>query len=600
VRIASLLVATLAQFLEMRIAMPTSFSPDGKTVLVLSNLTGTMQLYLVPREGGELERLTDYSEPTSGVYLPSRDLILLQRDVGGNERLQLSLLDPQTRETTPFAEEPDFIHRYGGATRDGALAAYGCNKRNGVDFDVYVKPLDGGDERMIFSLGGWCEPVGFSPDGAWVGVERLTEKSGDNDLYLAPVDGGEPLHVSPHDDEAVFGAPAWLPDGSAFYFATSTGRDTAAIARYDMARRSWEYVIEGEWDLNAYTDRAGRHLLVEANEDGYTRFDLRDPLTLESRGEVPLPGRGVAAAPTFSPDGRYLAYHFTSPTLPGDVWVHDTENGESTRLTHSPGEIPASELSEPELVRFASFDGESVPAFVLTPKEGEGPFPVIVYIHGGPEGQSQPLFIPMLQYLVASGYAVAVPNVRGSTGYGKRYEHLDDVHLRMDSVKDLLGLHDWLASDPRFDETKVALYGGSYGGYMVLAGLAFFPERWAAGVDVVGISNLVTFLENTSEWRRAFREREYGSLERDRDFLLSVSPITKVDDIRAPLFIIHGANDPRVPVSEAEQIHAELESRGVPSELLVYQDEGHGLQKLKNRLDAYPRAVAFLDEVLGR
>jgi dipeptidyl aminopeptidase/acylaminoacyl peptidase len=206
----------------------------------------------------------------------------------------------------------------------------------------------------------------------------------------------------------------------------------------------------------------------------------------------------------------------------------------------------------------------------------------------------------MVQYFAASGYAVAVPNVRGSTGYGKRYEHLDDVYKRMDSVKDLLGLHDWLAQDTRFDESRVVLYGGSYGGYMVLAGLAFFPERWAAAIDIVGISNLVTFLENTSEWRREFREREYGSLERDRDFLLSVSPITRVQDIRAPLFIIHGRNDPRVPVTEAEQIHRELTEHGVRCELLVYDDEGHGLQKLKNKLDAYPRAVAFLDEVLAR
>jgi dipeptidyl aminopeptidase/acylaminoacyl peptidase len=598
--IASSLVPTLAQFLEMRTALPTSFSPDGERLLVQSNLTGTMQLYGVPRAGGELEQLTDFTDPVSGAYLPARNQILLQSDVGGNERLQLSLFDPETRESTPLAHDPDYIHRYGGATRDGSTIAYGCNKRNGVDFDVYVRGVDGGDERMVFSQGGWCEPAGFSPDGAWVAVERLTEKSGDNDLYLVPVDGGEPLHVSPHDDEAVFGAPAWLADGSAFYFATSTGRDTAAIARYDFAARTWEYVIESDWDLDCQTDRAGRHLLVAANEDGYSRLELRDPRTLEVTAQVPLPGRGVVAATTFSADGRYLAFHFTSPTLPGDVWVHDTESGESRRLTHSPGEVGAEEMVEPELVRFPSFDGESIPAFVLTPKTGEGPFPVIVYIHGGPEGQSQPLFIPMLQYFASSGYAVAVPNVRGSTGYGKRYEHLDDVRLRMDSVRDLLGLHDWLAADPRFDESKVVLYGGSYGGYMVLAGLAFFPDRWAGGVDVVGISNLVTFLENTSEWRRAFREREYGTLERDREFLLSVSPITRVDDIRAPLLIIHGANDPRVPLSEAEQIHAALESRGVASELLVYHDEGHGLHKLKNRLDAYPRAVAFLDEVLGR
>jgi dipeptidyl aminopeptidase/acylaminoacyl peptidase len=220
-------------------------------------------------------------------------------------------------------------------------------------------------------------------------------------------------------------------------------------------------------------------------------------------------------------------------------------------------------------------------------------------IHGGPEAQLRPIFSPLAQYFVTNGYAVAAPNVRGSTGYGKRYEHLDDVHKRLDSVRDLVALHDWLDTVDRVDAGRAILYGGSYGGYMVLAGLAFHPERWAAGIETVGISSLVSFLENTAPWRRAVREREYGSLDRDREFLLEVSPLTHVDRIRAPLVIIHGANDPRVPVGEARQIHSSLTERGVPCELLVYDDEGHGLKRLHNRLDAYPRAIAFLENVLA-
>jgi len=592
-------VHSLRDFLEIKVAMPANFSPDGGHVLVLANLSGTMQLYRVARAGGELDQLTDTGDPVAGSYLPAGGKILLQQDVGGNERLQLSLLDPDTREVTPVVHDPEHIHRYSGATEDGRKIAYSANRRTGRDFDVWVHDLESGEERMVFAPGGWCESVGFSPDGRWVAAEHLTERSGDNDLYLAAVEGDEVVHVSPHEDEAAFGRPAWLPDSSAFYFAASTGRDNTGIARYDMASRSWEYVIESDWDLEVVVDPAGRHLLVESNEDGYSRLELRDPRTLEVRGDVPLAARGVVASAAFSRDGRYLAYGMTAPNLGGDVWVYDTETGETTRLTESPSPVPAEELAEPELVRFPSFDGESVPAFVFAPAEGEAPYPVIVYVHGGPEGQSRPQFLPMIQYFVANGFAVAVPNVRGSTGYGKRYEHLDDVYKRLDSVEDLVALHDWLTGDPRFDESRVVLYGGSYGGYMVLAGLAFHPERWAAGIDIVGISNLVTFLENTSEWRRYFREREYGSLERDRDFLWSVSPMSRIEEIRAPLFIIHGANDPRVPLSEAEQIHEELTSRGVRSELLVYDDEGHGLNKLKNRLDAYPKAVRFLDEVLA-
>ena len=304
---------------------------------------------------------------------------------------------------------------------------------------------------------------------------------------------------------------------------------------------------------------------LESNEDGYSRLELRDAHTLDLRSEVTLAARGILGSLAFSPEGRYLAYGVTAPNLGGDVFVYDTETGETRRLTESPSPVPPAELAEPELVRFPSFDGESIPAFVFAPPGDQGPHPVIVYIHGGPEGQSRPQFLPMIQYFVAHGFAVAVPNVRGSTGYGKRFEHLDDVYKRLDSVRDLVALHDWLQADERFDHGRVVLYGGSYGGYMVLAGMAFHPERWAAGIDIVGISNLVSFLENTAEWRRYYREREYGSLANDRDFLWSVSPMSRIEEIRAPLFIIHGANDPRVPLSEAVQIHRELETRGVRS-----------------------------------
>jgi dipeptidyl aminopeptidase/acylaminoacyl peptidase len=259
----------------------------------------------------------------------------------------------------------------------------------------------------------------------------------------------------------------------------------------------------------------------------------------------------------------------------------------------------AAELTEPELHRFRSFDGESIPVFLFEPPAREGPPPVVFVIHGGPEAQLRPIWQPLSQYFVSHGLAVAAPNIRGSTGYGKRYQHLDDVERRLDSVNDLAALHDALADAGRIEGDRAVLYGGSYGGYMVLAGLAFQPERWAAGIELVGISSLVTFLENTAEWRRKFREREYGSLERDREFLLEASPLTRVDQIRAPLFVIHGANDPRVPVGEARQIHRSLTERGIRCELLIYEDEGHGLKKLPNKLDAYPRAAAFLDEVLA-
>jgi dipeptidyl aminopeptidase/acylaminoacyl peptidase len=254
-------------------------------------------------------------------------------------------------------------------------------------------------------------------------------------------------------------------------------------------------------------------------------------------------------------------------------------------------------LQHPESLRVPSFDGEQVPVFVFRPT-AENLGSTVVHVHGGPEGAAMRIWSPIIAALAGEGHTVIVPNVRGSAGYGKRWYSLDDRHLRLDSVKDLAAINAWLPTIDA-DPKRAALWGGSYGGYMVLAGVAFQPDLWAAGVDIVGIASLVTFLENTSDYRRAMREREYGYLATEREFLESASPLSRVDDIRAPLFVIHGANDPRVPLSEAEQITDALTKRGVPCELLVYPDEGHGLAKLTNRLDAYPKAFSFLRDHLG-
>jgi dipeptidyl aminopeptidase/acylaminoacyl peptidase len=594
-------VPTLQQLLALPVASPRSFTDDGNHLLLLSTAPGTNQLYRANLRDGGIEQLTDFAEPVSGGdAIPGTSRILIAVDAGGNERHQLHLLDAQPGAAPEaFAVDPDVIHLAQVVSPDGGAVAYGCNARNGRDFDVIVQPIGAAEPRTVAQLGGYCTPLAFSPDGTQLVVSRLSERSGDNDLHLVELATGEIAHLTPHDDQAFFGDIVWRPDSRAFLFVTNTGRDFCAIARYDLARRSYAVVHEDEWDLSCAGDAAGKHLAVEVNDDGFSRLELRDPETLELRKVVPLPGRGVVDPSflTFSSDGRLLAYQFESAREPGDVWVYDTERNATTRLTRAGADELLANLAEPELHRFTSFDGESVPVFLYLPEERNAP--VIVNIHGGPEAQARPDWGAVISDWVSRGFAVAVPNVRGSTGYGKRYEHLDDRENRLDSVRDLVALHDWLAEHSAVDGSCVALAGGSYGGYMTLAGLAFHPDRWAAGVDIVGMSSLVTFLENTSIWRRAFREREYGSLARDRALLESVSPIGRVDAIRAPLLIIHGANDPRVPLSEAQQLHAALTERGVDSELIVYDDEGHGLQKLKNKVDAYARVAEFLERVLA-
>jgi dipeptidyl aminopeptidase/acylaminoacyl peptidase len=570
-------VADLRTLLELRQAYPLSWSSDGSWLLVASDLSGTRQLYRLWAAGGELEQLTNFAEPVDGQLLPD-DRLLLEIDEGGNERMQLYL------DGDPLVVDPRYIHRSPHVSRDGALLAYATNRRNGLDFDIVVRRLESGEERS-FELGGLCSAGEISPDGRWVIAGQAGDQSGDSNLFLLGVESGEVVHVTPHEGQAEYLDPVWLPDSSGFLCATNEGRDTFAILRYTIGG-GWEAVTESEWDLECFGDEDGRRLLFVANEDGYSRID-----------GLSLPANGVAEHFVFSPDGSRVAFGFSTTTEPQQVWIHDFDAGETLKLTDL-GSVE--DGVEPELHRVESFDGEHVPVFLFLP-EGDGPFPVVVTVHGGPESQWRPWyssgFGALTQYLVGRGYAVAAPNVRGSSGYGKRFEHLDDVEKRLDSVEDLASLHAWLSARPEIDGSRAVVYGRSYGGYMVLAALAFQPELWAAGIEFVGISNLRTFLENTSVWRRAAREREYGPLS-DPELLERLSPWSRLDAIKAPLFIEHGRNDPRVPVSESEVIHEELVRRGVRCELVIYEDEGHMVEKLANRVDVFERATAFLDEVL--
>jgi dipeptidyl aminopeptidase/acylaminoacyl peptidase len=595
----------LRDFLEVRSTFAVDISSDGGTALVVSNLSGTMQLYTVSAAAGhEMIQLTDLDDPCTGRLVPGSGDVIVSVDQGGNERHQLHLLAEPRGALRPLVVDPDHIHLLGGISRDGSLISYASNRRNGVDFDIYVRDLRSGEERCVFDRGSWCHAGGFSPDGRFVAVSQPTELTMDNDLFLCDLGGGEIIHASPHDGDAFFGEPAWLEGGDAFLFATDAGRDVSAVARYEMAARTWRYLGESSWDVDCWTDPQGRRALVVSNEDGYSRIDLFEASSMRPLRRLRLPSPGVvgtgypAPPPRFSDDASRLVVSHQSAAEAGDAWLVDVDGGGWSRLTNSPRDVPVEDCVEPELHRVPSFDGEPIPAFLYRPAhlQDKQP-PVVVHIHGGPESQHMPTFNPVIQYLVARGYAVLAPNVRGSTGYGKRFHHLDDRRLRLNSVRDLAALHAWLPS-AGLDASRAVLYGGSYGGYMVLAGLAFQPELWAAGVDIVGISSLVTFLENTAPWRRRIREREYGFLDEDRDFLLDASPLSHVDRIRAPLFIIHGSNDPRVPLGEAEQMHRVLSGKGIPTELLVYPDEGHGLARLNNRLDAYPRVAEFLDRVL--
>ncbi len=581
-----------ARYLKIRNAWGASWSPDTRRVSFLTEITGVPQVWEVSAEGPSWpEQLTFYEERVSGAeYSPTQSRLLFGMDAGGNERTQLFLLEDG--EAKDLTRAPEAIHYSGGFSPDGTRIAYTATRRNGTDFDVFVQELDGKPE-MIWEVSGYHTVSDWSSDGSFLLVSRHRSNL-DNDLYRLTLATGEATLLTPHEGEARFYGACVTPGGRSAYLATDRDGDFMRLARLDLSTLELTYLTPDEWDVESVDlSRDGRYLLASRNVEGYS-----DPMLFSGEGRrMPDPDvpDGIVGGFEFSPDSRRLVFTLVGPTRNADVWVLDLPDGDARRITRSStAGIPGSTFLRPGLVRYPTFDGREIPALFYEPAEDDAP--VVVNVHGGPESQSRPAFAPVTQYLLHRGYAVFFPNVRGSTGYGKAYTHLDDVGLRMDSVRDLAHAAFWLRER---GHKRVAVMGGSYGGFMVLAALTEYPELWSAGVDIVGIANLVTFLENTGSYRRALRESEYGSLERDRGLLESISPIHKAENIEAPLMVIHGKNDPRVPVGEAEQIVERVRESGGIVEYLLYEDEGHGLAKLKNRLDAYPKIAAFLDEQLS-
>lgn len=602
------------RYLNVRNAYGPAFSPDGRYLSFLSDITGVAEVWNVPVE---LEKdvpawptqLTFRGERVSGIsYSPVEPVMLVAADSGGSELDQFYTLSQDGADFRALTHLPKVMYRSGLWSPDGKRIVYASNERDPRYFDIYEQEMERGAVRLVWQQDSTNFPTAISPDGTRVIITR-SHSNTFVQLFLLDLANGAVSALTPEtaDGPSDFHSIAWAADGSGFYVISDRGRDFHNLAWFDLTTHELIYLREDQWDVELLKlSKDGRHLALVINEDGYSRLELFDVAQgWQERRELPLPPqtrRGVIHEALWSPDGRSLALTQLSAGTPMDIWIWDLEQQVFWQATRSSlGGIPSESFVEPALIHYSTFDGRSIPAFLYLPRDRAAEnLPVVINVHGGPEGQARPIFNAVNQYLAAQGYAVLATNVRGSTGYGYTYQSLDDVRKRMDSVADLQHAALWLRESGLADPRRIVVMGGSYGGFMVLSAITTYPDLWAAAIDIVGIANFVTFLENTHPWRRKLRASEYGSLENDREFLEEISPIRHVERISAPLFVIHGANDPRVPIGEAEQIVDALRQRQVPVEYLRFEDEGHGLIKRANRLVAYPAIARFLSEHLSQ
>jgi dipeptidyl aminopeptidase/acylaminoacyl peptidase len=591
------LTFSFERYLNIRSAYTPAWLWGGQRVAFLTDITGTPQVWAVDAAGGWPDQLTFFRDKvwTLSASPDGRQMVCL-RDIGGNERQQIFLVTADGTQVRRLTQDDEAIHHFPVWSRDGERVAYASNARNGVHFDVYIQDVNDAP-MMVSQRDGNYRPLAWSPDNARLLLSHEIS-SAHQVLYVLDLATGA-VHALTLLDERVSNRQVrWAKDGTV-YLLTNQGRDLMNLARMDVDTGQVVYLEDHEWDLESLAVSSdARTLAYTANVDGYARLFLFRLDSGESEQVMGLPD-GVVAEPAFSPDGTRVAISVQSPNHNLDIWIVDVATLLCQRLTQSSlAGIPQQSLVEPDLIRYETFDGRSVPAFLYRPAGVEPPLPVILYVHGGPASQTRPDFDPRFQFFLSRGYGILAPNVRGSSGYGSTYMALDDVQLRMDSVADLKYAVDWLCVSGVADPSRIAVYGRSYGGFMVLAAITTYPELWAAAIDVVGIANWVTFLENTGRWRRAHREMEYGSLDHNRAFLESISPMHQVNRIQAPLLVIHGANDPRVPVTEADQIVERLRDRDHPVEYLRYPDEGHKISKLANRVDSFTKMAEFLARYL--
>jgi dipeptidyl aminopeptidase/acylaminoacyl peptidase len=606
-KIPAALVETAGRYASFRTAGLADWHPTKHEMLIATRFAETPQLHLVAMPGGARQQLTFFADSVSnGKFHPNGgDYIVFAKDIGGGEWYQLYRYDMKTGDAT-LLTDGKARNLMGPWSSGGDQIAYMSTRRTGKDTDLWVmNPADPKSDRLLLQLagGGW-QPEDWSPDDKKI---LLLEELSINESYLWLVDTatGQKKELTPRNmtEKVSYGEARFSKDGKGIYVTTDKDSEFHRLAYIDLETKQPTYLTSSiHWDVETF-DLAhdGKLLAFVTNEEGVSVLHVRDT----SNGkELPLPRlpSGVIGAVRWHHNGNELGFSLNNARGPGDVYSLDVATGKVERWTNSETAVKTDAFPQAQLVHWKSFDGKTISGFLYKPPaKFTGKRPVLVDIHGGPEGQSQPRFLGRNNYYLNElGIALIFPNVRGSTGYGKTFTLLDNGFHRDDTYKDINALFDWIATQPELNAARIAVTGGSYGGHMTLAVSTFYSDRIRCSVDIVGMSNLVTFLEHTEAYRRDLRRVEYGD-ERDpkmREYLEKIAPMNNIEKIKKPMFVIAGKNDPRVPVSESQQIADALKKAGTPVWLMIANDEGHGYRKKPNQDFQFYAAVEFLQEYL--
>ncbi len=582
-----------------------SFSHDEERLLVTSDESGIFNVYSQRFAGGDPSQLTESeTESIFGVsWFPGDDRFLYSADEGGNEldHLYVREVDGTVVDLTPGE---GLKASFGGWSGDRKGFYVSTNERDPAAFDVYRYATDGYERKLVFENDGRFFPGPVSDDERWLALQQAISSANSN-VWVADLKSGKLTHVTPHAGDVEHGIVTFTRDSAELYYATDEHSEFRQVWSYNLESGERRLVVKADWDVRAvYFSEEGRYRVTIVNEDASTAVTI---LNTETGEELAIPGlpTGDLAQVSFSRSEARLAFYLTRDRAPANLWVYDLKaGGEARQLTQSLNpEMDEAHLVGSEVVRYPSYDGLEIPAILWRPHgaSAENPVPAIVLVHGGPGGQARRTYRAGTQHLANQGYALLDVNNRGSRGYGKTFFHMDDRKHGDVDLKDCVAARGYLEGLDWVDGERVAIMGGSYGGYMVGAALAFTPEAFDAGINIFGVMNWVRTLESMPVWWGAQRDAlfdELGNPAEDRERLERISPLFHAENIVKPLLVVQGANDARVPQVESDEIVEKVKANGVPVEYVIFDDEGHGFTKKKNRITAAEKYAEFLDRYL--